>query len=313
MDLERMLANCHRDQWRVDDLDWTVPAKAFSPEDEMLIVQYFTDMALLELIAAELFCMQRERTEDPTLRAIFESFIVDEIRHSRVAERLADHYDVHHYRRYHRNPNLSAYSRHFAIACRAFSPEIASSYTTHGELILDVAMLRSIDDFVDDELSRSAMRLINRDESRHIAIDFYLVERYALKPEEGRANTPRLSWKERAAAARAFAGLLYYAAPVFTEIFVNPLQRVDPSGHRLQEALRRSQVLMAKPHVAQRPLARYLNVFADLMEKPAVYATFGKLLTRFMGLDPRVMDLFYTGEEASRVARDEATQLPASA
>ena len=37
----------------------------------------------------------------------------------------------------------------------------------------------ALDDYVADEMSHSAMHLINRDESRHIAIDFHMTEKYS--------------------------------------------------------------------------------------------------------------------------------------
>src|SRR5689334_14241894 len=121
MKLERMLDLCRRDQWNIEDINWSGPRRKLSQADEMLVVQCFTDMAVLELIAAELFRMHRDNAKDPVLWAIFDSFVADEIRHSRVAERLAAQYDVHHYKVYHRNARLSAFAHHFPTACRKFS------------------------------------------------------------------------------------------------------------------------------------------------------------------------------------------------
>ena len=59
---------------------------------------------------------------------------------------------------------------------RHLSPEVANVYITTGELILDVALLRSLDDYVADETTHAAMERINRDESRHIAVDFHMFE-----------------------------------------------------------------------------------------------------------------------------------------
>src|SRR5690606_11759129 len=104
--------------------------------------------------------------------------VADEKRHSAVAQRLSDHYNVHHYRDYVESPSLTAFRPHFLALVEKSSPEIANAYITAGELILDVALLRSLDDYVADEMSHRAMHLINRDESRHIAIDFHMTEVY---------------------------------------------------------------------------------------------------------------------------------------
>src|SRR5687768_349616 len=98
MDLARMLHKCRRDQWAVDDLDWRLSPPRLPPAKEEAVVQYFTNMAAIELLAAALFEAQGRKTTDPTLKAIFDTFVVDEQRHSEVAARLARHYDVHRYR-----------------------------------------------------------------------------------------------------------------------------------------------------------------------------------------------------------------------
>ena len=127
MNLERMLHKCERDQWSINDLDWSVQPKEMSKEDEMAVVQYFKDMSGIERLAKALFAEQRRRTTDPTLRRIFETFIVDEERHAQVAERLSQHYDVHQYRRYELNENFKRFRPHFERAITKFSPEVANA------------------------------------------------------------------------------------------------------------------------------------------------------------------------------------------
>jgi hypothetical protein len=304
MDLQRMLERCRREQWKAEELDWTVPPRQFSPEHEMAIVQYFTDMAGIELLAGELFKVQRERTDDPVLREIFGTFIQDEIRHSRVAGRLAAHYDIHHYRRYEQNPHLVRFARHFVAACSYLSPEIANVYITTGELMLDIALLRSLNDFVSDEMSNRAMVLINRDESRHIAIDFYMVEYYSSEEYvaklEARGPKPLPA---RLEAAAAMGGLLYYASPFFRDVFFGPMDLVDPSGRRLREAFKRIQLLSTKPRVAQHPFSRFLLTLQALFNHPVTGRIFGKVIVRILGLDPRVIATLYTQEEARRAEK----------
>src|SRR5690242_17973835 len=105
MDLARMLDKCVRDQWSIDDLDWTLPVPAMSRDKEEAIVQYVTDMAGIELLAGALFDVQRRKTSDATLQKIFATFVADEQRHAAVAARLAQHYDVNHYRDYQESPS----------------------------------------------------------------------------------------------------------------------------------------------------------------------------------------------------------------
>src|ERR1041384_7287160 len=105
MDLGRMLDKCIRDQWSIDDLDWSLPPPPMPRDKEEAIVQAFVDMAGIELLAGALFDVQRKKTKDPTLNKIFSTFVADEKRHAAVASRLAKHYDVHHYRDYVESPS----------------------------------------------------------------------------------------------------------------------------------------------------------------------------------------------------------------
>ena len=261
-----MLDKCVRDQWAADDLDWTLTPPNLPRDKEEAVVQYFTDMAGIELLAGALFEVQRDKTTDRTLHKIFSTFVVDERRHSEVATRLAHHYDVHHYRDYKESPALTAFRPHFLAVVRTTSPEIANAYITSGELILDVALLRSIDDYVDDDMSHRAMHLINRDESRHIAIDFHMTEHYASDAYLATAKWPPA--RELAWGMVALSRMMWHARPFLQQVFLAPMDRIDPSGRRLQEAFKRIQLIMRKPEVARLPFSRFMLAMQDAFNHP---------------------------------------------
>lgn len=301
MDLERMLQKCQRDQWKLSDLDWSKSPKALSREQEMAVVQYFTDMAGIERLAGELFKVQKQKSQSETLRAIFQSFVVDEVRHSAVAARLADYYDVHQYKTYTQNEHLTKFAEHFIAACHHLSPEIANAYITSGELLLDIALLRSLDDYVDDDMSHQAMRLINRDESRHIAIDYYMVEHYASEEHKRQLEQePPKTLTQQLQAARAFAGFLYHARPFLQDVFFKPMDVTDPSGKRLIEVFKRLQLLSLKPGVSERPFVKFMATMRDLFNHPVSGKLFSPILERIIGLDPRVIRDLYTKEDKRR-------------
>jgi hypothetical protein len=296
-----MLSMCRRDQWAVDDLDWSVTPRELSREHEIAICQYFTDMSGIELLAGELFEKQRDSADDPRLRAIFESFVADEKRHSDVAKRLCAHYDVHQYQTYELNPHLVRFRAPFVEAVHHLPPDIANAYITAGELLLDVALLRSLDDFVDDEMSHQAMRLVNRDESRHIAIDYYMVEYYSSERyDEWLESRPPVTLDQRVAALWALATFLYHAGPFFKDVFFAPMDLTDPSGRRLIEAFKRIQLLGTRPGVKERPFATFIRTLQNLFNDPLVNAIAGPLLARMIGVDPRVIRVLYTQDEAAR-------------
>jgi len=284
VDLHRMLEKCQRGQWRTEDLDWSRPPPVMPPDKERAVVQYFTDMAGIERLAAALFETQRLHAEDPVLAKIFGTFVADELRHARTAELLAAHYDVRQLEVYRQNDQLRVFAFHFVEMLRHVPAEVATTYITVGELLLDVALLRSIDAYVDDDMSRDAMERINRDESRHIAIDFYMTEYYASDAYQAwLKKQPWRSLSQHAAAIWSFGHILRHARPFFRDVFLSPMERTDPSGKRLAEALARYQALIERPGVRRRPLPA-LILLAQWLSAHRTTSGVAKRLARTMGL-----------------------------
>jgi hypothetical protein len=301
MDLTRMLEKCVRDQWSIDDLDWTVAPPALPREKEEAVVQYFIDMAGIELLAGALFDVQRRKTDDKTLEKIFSTFVADEKRHSAVAAKLARYYDVHHYRDYVESPSLTAFRPHFLNVVEQASPEIANAYITAGELILDVALLRSLDDYVDDQMSHQAMHLINRDESRHIAIDFHMTETYT--SDEHLAAIRARKWptpREMIHGTRAIVTMMWHAKPFLQQVFIAPMDRTDPSGRRLQEAFKRVQLVLRKHTVARTPFSKFMIGAQSAYNHPVLGKIFGPILLRALGAEDRAARILFTQEELRR-------------
>lgn len=310
-----MLTKCHRDQWQVGDLDWSrPPPRGWDRDKEEAVVQYFTDMAAIERLAGALFEEQRRSVTDPRLEQILSTFVTDELRHSHVAQMLADHYDVHRYRLYQIDDQLRRFAPHFVYAVRFLSAEFATIYITTGELILDIALLRSLNDYVDDAMSDEAMAKINQDESRHIAIDFHMIERYSSEEWQAElAAAPPRPLGEQLRAWWAFLQVLRHAKPFFREVFFAPMARTDPSGQRMREAFKRIQLLSAKPRVAARPFSRFVLSLQRLHNHPVWGPLFGRLAVRLLGIEPAVIQELYSAEEYRWAASASFDELSAAA
>jgi hypothetical protein len=299
-----MLAMCRRDQWSLAELDLSTPPRPLSRDDELSVVQLFTDMAVIERLAGALFAEQLRRVSDPTLKAIFETFVTDEVRHSHAAQLLADHYDVHRYRTYRPSPGLTAFFPAFLDAIRELDDDVANAYITAGELILDIALLRSLNDYVADPASDEAMRLINRDESRHIAIDYHMVEHYCSPAfRAARDARPRPSLAARAKAMKTFVTVLYYARPFFQEVFFRPMDRIDPSGTRIREAFKRMQLLGSMPGAEHLPFTRFMAALQALYDDPRTPRFVGELVARVAGVEGAYLRRLVSDEEIERARR----------
>lgn len=274
------------------------------------MVQCFRDMAGIERLAAALFAEQARRAEEPALRAIFETFVADELRHAEVAERLAARFDVHRHRRYEENPALARFAASFVDAVRHLPPDIGNAYITVGEMILDIALLRSLDDAADDPVCRAAMKLVNRDESRHIAVDFHMYDYYASGAYAARlAAEPPRPLGEQLAGSWALCRMLRHARPFFRQVFFEPMALVDPSGRRLKEACKRLQILLRRPASAPRPFVRAIGALHEFYDHPLVRALFGPAIVRVVGVEPELLAKLYTEPELRRAAAMSVDEL----
>jgi hypothetical protein len=308
MNLEKMLEKCHRDQWKVGDLDWTGTPRPMTRDDEMAIVQCLTDMASIERLAGELFETQRQRTDDPILREIFATFVKDELRHSHAAQMLADYYNVHHYKHYVQSSALQKFAPHFIAAVREAPLEVANTFILGGELMLDIALLRSLNDYVDDDMMRRAMHLINRDESRHVAIDFHMVEYYASDEFRSRRKK-QLALADHVRAARVLSKMAFYSRPFFRAVFFEPMARLDPTHKRIREAIKRLQLLRAKPNVANQPMARMLLAVQKVNDTPYLGKAFATIFTRLIIIEPELYARLTNADEERRAAQMSYEQL----
>lgn len=276
-----MLERCRRDQWSVRDIDFSQTPRERSEDEEVAICQLFCDMSVIERLAGALFREQTRRVDDPRLVAIFETFVTDEVRHSQAAQMLSDFFDRRRLRVYRPSHALERFFPHFVKSVTFLEDDVANAYITAGELILDIALLRSIADYTNDPTADRVMRLINRDEARHIAIDYFMVERYASPEYQHAAERKKRPVRERASAAWTFANVLYWGQPFFRDVFFEPMSRVDPSGTRLREAFKRMQLLGAKPGTTTRSFGRFMHrmqlAYNHRLAGPAVRDVVGRV------------------------------------
>ena len=281
VDLERMLERCVQGQWSVEDFDWKSAPIPLSREQEIQICSYYVNMSYIERLAGALFRSLSERMEDPHLRAIFRTFVDDEVRHSHAAARLADYFDVHHYQVYTPNVAMLRFIPYFVGMIDSMSPAFATSFILGGELILDIALLRSLNAWVDDPLARAVVERINQDESRHLAMDMHMTEVFArATADDGAAPDP---WP-----GGDYWGVLTWGPGFFSEVFFRPMQILDPDQEKMRDVIRRLRRFYDRDVVTGNPAVEQFRSIVAFAESPIgswVGAGLEALFRHLMGVD----------------------------
>jgi hypothetical protein len=180
LDLGRLLEKCQRLQWSTDDIDWDSPgADRVSPTQAQNLSSFMADLYWIESIAAVVFDAMAQRETDPTRRAIFRSFSIDEARHAEAERRLMVRWGILG-RHDHPvpNPNVRRLMSTLERSATKVHPSVFSAIVPMTELVLDGALVKYLVGAVDDPICHRAFEGINADEARHLAMDFYMLEYY---------------------------------------------------------------------------------------------------------------------------------------
>ncbi|HJZ87310.1 MAG TPA: ferritin-like domain-containing protein [Polyangia bacterium] len=251
LDLDAMLAKCERLQWSVTQVDWDAPGRdAVRPEQAHALAGFMADLYWIESIAAVVFRAMAGRTRAATLRSIFESFAIDEQRHADAELLLMRRWGISARNEVPApNPNVRNLMRALERAADKVHPAVYSAIIPFTELVLDGALVKHLEVTVKDPVCAHVFRRINADEARHLAVDFYMLERFG-------GEDPR---RTRRAAARALMhpvilyGLLLGYLPMLTRARPN-LLRIGLGEDKVFACIRRYIALGDEsPQAARHP------------------------------------------------------------
>ena len=229
----------------------------------MRICQLYMNMSYIERMAGALFLTLSERMTDPVLKEIYHWCYIDEVRHSHAAYKLMDYFDVHQYKVYTPNIPMVRFMPNFVNTVRTLNPAIANTFILTGELILDIALLRGINGYVDDPMSRAVVEKINADESRHLAMDFFMAE--YCSEHNMTVHDPNV---KKGFANPDLRGIALFGPPFFNEVFFRPMQLLDPTEEQMKSVARRLRRFNLRKEVENNPMTKQFNAMADFFESP---------------------------------------------
>ncbi len=265
LDLDRMLESVQAGQWSIDDLDWSPPlqgADTLDPRTRREAGQALVFTARLERQAARIFALAADFADDPRAAAIYRWFAIDERRHADAEVKLALRYgvtedDLPRPLDWAMRSLESNFDRLTDPRRRALH-EMSSASIILFELALDSLLVPSLKDLTDDPLQARVFRLIDLDESRHLAMDYWLLDRkgaaYTGKDARSilmgdRAPTPIGKLRGRWALVRTLLALL---AAFGTTTVTMPVMRKAAEGGRMDRYLARVAAIPKKaPHALE--------------------------------------------------------------
>src|ERR1700757_1546605 len=176
--LDDMLAKIKDRQWALLDVDWDAPgAELITDEQRPRLKAFMSDLVWIENIGARGFAALARKSPDPTLTEIYHYFHAEEQKHATAELALMrrwgmlDDGEVP-------EPNINVrlaiewldrYSDSVSLA-------LLGTVIPMLEVALDGALVKFLLDEVADPVCHQVFQKINSDESRHLAVDFHVLD-----------------------------------------------------------------------------------------------------------------------------------------
>ena len=256
MDLDEMLQRIKDKQWALADIDWDAPgAELIEPELWAKLKPFMTDLMWIENVGARGFAALARKAPTPTLKSIYEHFHAEEQKHANAELALMRRWGMLE------NDEVPPPSVNVQLVITwldkfsdGMSLSILGTVIPMLEVALDGALIKFITDEVKDPVAQEVFKRINSDESRHLAVDFEVMDIL------GHADMRKLvvdfvgSWMNPA----LIVGTLSYF-PLLNKMRDN-IVAMGVNEERLYQAMRRFQSVGERSAFARRvPMYRFIS------------------------------------------------------
>jgi len=178
MDLDEMLQKIKDKQWALADIDWDAPgAELIEPELWAKLKPFMTDLMWIENVGARGFAALAKKAPTPTLKSIYEHFHAEEQKHANAELALMRRWGMLE------NDEVPPPSVNVQLVITwldkfadGMSLSILGTVIPMLEVALDGALIKFITDEVKDPVAQEVFKRINSDESRHLAVDFEVMD-----------------------------------------------------------------------------------------------------------------------------------------
>ncbi len=266
IDIEKTLLKIKSSQWALADIDWDAPGREIVTEDKALFPKlkaFMADVMWIEHVGARGFAALAKKAPNDTLKEIYQYFHAEEQRHANAELALMKRWGMLDGEKLP-EPNINIrLTVEWLERCADDLPlEALGSIIPMLEVVLDGALCKFLLEKVHDPLCHVVFGKINEDESRHLGVDFHVLEMLG-------AGT---AWKMRAKQVahslrpEVIIGNLIYM-PLLNKMRDNLVELGLPE-HKLREALGKYRIIGGRTEQGRRnpwfqAISRHGAVVAD--------------------------------------------------
>ena len=214
IDLDQTLDTIRARQWTLSDFDWEAPgADRVQGETWTNMKRFMADLVWIEHVGARGFKALAAKADDPTLAEIYRWFHAEEQRHANAELALMRRWGmVEEGEVPPCNVNTRLVIEFLDHHAEGLPFGLLSASIAMLEVALDGALIKFLLETIEDPLCHEVFHKINNDESRHLAVDFHVMEQMGLRSHGETLRTIGAMVKP----TTLLAGLV--ALPLFTRI-----------------------------------------------------------------------------------------------
>jgi hypothetical protein len=177
-DFDAMLQTIKDKQWSLADIDWHAPgAETMSEQTRIKMTPFMVDVMWIEHIGARGFACLAKKAPTATIREIYQHFHAEEQKHANAELALMRRWGMLEGEKI---PEASIQVKMAIKVLDTYGDSLPfiglAALIPLLEVALDGALIRFLTESVEDPLCQEVFRHINSDESRHISVDFEVLE-----------------------------------------------------------------------------------------------------------------------------------------
>lgn len=265
VDLDVMLAKIKDRQWALADIDWAAPgAETIRPELRPKLKAFMADLCWIENIGARGFAALARKAPTATLAEIYRYFHAEEQRHANAELALMKRWGMlDDGEMPEPNVNIRLAMQWLDDYSDDMPLSLLGTVIPMLEVALDGALLKFLLEEVDDPVCHQVFEKINNDESRHLVVDFEVLELIG----HAKARRLMIEFVGTVASPGVIIGALM-GVPLFNRVR-NEIVDMGLDPDRLYTALKRFKQLGERGEATRRvPAYQIIKRFSTIVADP---------------------------------------------